>query len=387
VTLTSTAVVAATALVAPLVALRIRMPSIVVEIALGAAIGPHGLGWATPDAPVAVLALIGLAFLLLLSGLDIDVARIRGPLLQRTLTAFGVSVATGLGIGLALKGAGLVRSPLLVATILSATSVGIVAAIMDDAGVAQTRVGQSILGAASVAEILPIIALSLLFSEKAGSVGAKAALLVAFLLLVAVSVLALLGLERLPYLSRMMLELQDTVGEIRVRGAMTLMLLFAAIASRFGLEAILGCFLAGAALRVIDRDEALTHQHFHDKLRAVGYGAFVPFFFVSTGMGLGLHELTNSPSTMARVPVFLAALLLVRAAPTTLLRSIGETRRQSAAAGLMQATSLSLPIVAGRIGLDLGLIEPRSYVALVVAGLISVVAFPPLALRLLHLDA
>jgi Kef-type K+ transport system membrane component KefB len=106
----------------------------------------------------------------------------------------------------------------------------------------------------------------------------------------------------------------------------------------------------------------------------------VPFFFVSTGMGLDVRNLITSPSTLVRVPIFLAALLIVRAVPAVLYAPLAARRAQVAAAGLLQATSLSIPIVAGKIGVDLGLIRPANYVALFAAGLLSVVIFPLAAL-------
>ncbi len=165
-----------------------------------------------------------------------------------------------------------------------------------------------------------------------------------------------------------------------MRGALTLLVALAALATASGLEAILGAFLAGVTLRVLDRDEGTTHRLFRTKLQAVGFGAFVPFFFVSTGMALDVRALFVSASTPVKVAVFLAALLVVRAVPAVLYASLAARRRQVAAAGLLQATSLSIPIVAGSIGVHLGLIQPDDHVALVAAGLLSVVAFPLLAL-------
>ena len=81
--------------------------------------------------------------------------------------------------------------------------------------------------------------------------------------------------------------------------------------SKFGLEAILGAFLAGATLKLVDRDEGMTHALFRQKLEAVGFGVFVPFFFVSTGIKLDVSHLFHSGSALVRVPLFLAALLLV----------------------------------------------------------------------------
>jgi Kef-type K+ transport system membrane component KefB len=383
----SVAIVAGVALVAPLAVglTGIRLPAIVLEIVLGIVVGPQALGWASNDEPVQVMALIGLAFLLLLAGLEIDFDRLRGRLLRLTGAGVGASFALALLLGYGLRAADLVRSPLLVAIILSATGLGIILPILKDAGETTTAFGQVVVAGASIAEVGPIVLLSLFFSGHSGGLGGKLVLLIGFALFVLAVGAAILGLERSMRISQTLLKLQDTTAEIRVRGAFLLLALFVVLASRFGLEAILGAFLAGATLKLVDRDEGMTHAFFHAKLEAAGFGVFVPFFFVSTGIKLDVASLVHGGSTIARVPLFLAALLVVRGVPALLYRPLAERRAQLGAAALLQATSLSIPVVAGQIGVDLGLIRPENYVALVTAGLVSVVVFPLVALTLLRM--
>jgi Kef-type K+ transport system membrane component KefB len=383
---TSVAVVAAVAVAAPLIVgfTGIRLPAIVLEILLGIVVGPQVLGWASNDEPVQVLALIGLAFLLLLAGLEIDFDRLRGPLLRLTGLGYLLSFGLALVVGYGLRADDLVKSPLLVAIILSATGLGIILPILKDAGETTKPFGQVIVAGASIAEVGPIVLLSLFFSGQSGGIGGKLVLLIGFGVFVVAVGLAILGLERSMRVSATLVRLQDTTAEIRVRGAFLLLVVFVVLASRFGLEAILGAFLAGATLKLVDRDEEMSHAFFHSKLEAVGFGVFVPFFFVSTGIKLDVASLFHSGSAIARVPLFLGAILAVRGLPALLYRPLAERRAQLAAGGLLQATSLSIPVVAGQIGVDLGLIRPINYVALVAAGLISVIVFPLLALTLLR---
>jgi len=384
VSLTSAAVVAVIALLAPL-AVRLtglRVPEIVVQIVLGILAGPQLLGWAHVDEPVHVLSVAGLAFLLLLAGLEIDFDRLRGSVLRRTSAAFVLSFALAVAVGAILARAGLVRSPLLIAVILSATGLGIILPVLADAGQLETPFGQVVVAGASIAEVVPIVLLSLLFSADSAGIGSQLTLLGAFLGFVAVVGLLIVGFERSGRISRALVALQDTTAEIRVRATIALLMTFAALATAFGLEAILGAFLAGATVKLLDRDQRMTHSLFRTKLRAVGFGAFVPYFFVATGLALDVRSLVE-PSTLARVPIFLGALLVVRAVPALLYAPFAARRRQLVAAGLLQATSLGIPVVAGAIGVDLGLIRPANYVALVAAGLLSVVLFPLLALPLL----
>jgi Kef-type K+ transport system membrane component KefB len=383
---TSVAVVAVVALVAPLAVAftGLRLPAVVLEILLGIVVGPQVLGWASNDEPVQVLSLIGLAFLLLLAGLEIDFERLRGRLLRITGGAWLVSFVLALAVGYLMRAGDLVRSPLLVAIILSATGLGVILPILKDAGETSTPFGQVVVAGASIAEVSPIVLLSIFFSGEAGGIGAKLVLLVGFGVFIAAVGFAILGLERSMRVSETLVRLQDTTAEIRVRGAFLLLAVFVVLASKFGLEAILGAFLAGATLKLVDRDEAMTHAFFHAKLEAIGFGVFIPFFFVSTGIKLDVASLFHGGSTIARVPLFLAALLVVRAVPALFYRPLAERRSQVVAGGLLQATSLSIPVVAGQIGVEMGLIRPANYVALVTAGLISVVVFPLVSLGLLR---
>jgi Kef-type K+ transport system membrane component KefB len=351
----------------------------VLQIVAGAVVGPQVLGGAHDDTPVRVLSVVGLAFLLFLSGLEIDFDRLRGQVLRLTSIGFALSFALAVVMGLILGAAGLVRSPLLIAVILAATSLGVILPALQDSGQLDTPFGQVVVAGASIAEVVPVVLLSLLFSEDGSGVWSQLTLLAVFAAFVAVAGLLIFGFERLRWLSRTLLALQDTTAEIRIRGAVALLMVFAAIASVFGLEAILGAFLAGATLKLLDHDRGMTHSQFRVKLQAVGFGAFVPFFFVSTGLALDLHSLAR-PGTLVRVPVFLAMLFIARAAPALLYRPLAARPAQVFAAGLLQATSISIPIVAGTIGVDLGLIRPENYAALVTAGLVSVIVFPLLAL-------
>jgi Kef-type K+ transport system membrane component KefB len=184
------------------------------------------------------------------------------------------------------------------------------------------------------------------------------------------------------HLGSVLVRLQDTTAEIRVRFAVLLLIAFVALAEQFGLETILGAFLAGAVVSLIDRDSS-THPHFRIKLEAIGYGFLIPVFFVTSGVRLDLTGLFAQPSALLRVPVFLLALLLVRGLPALLyLKAVG--RRQTIAAGLLQATSLPFIVTASSIGVVVGKITPVTSAALVCAGLLSVLIFPALALSRLR---
>jgi Kef-type K+ transport system membrane component KefB len=363
---------------------RFRLPAIVLEIVLGIIIGPSVLGWVKPDEPVSILALIGLAFLLFLSGLEIDVHRLRGAILKLTALAFAVSFVIAIVVGLGLHAGGFVKSPLFVAIVLVATSLGVIVPVLKDSGNIGSSFGQLVIAAGSIADFGAIILLSLFFSGKGStSTAGTLILLGVFALVVAMVGLAIAGFEHSMSLSRVLRRLQDTTAQIRVRAAFLLLIAFTALADSVGLETILGAFAAGALLSLIDRDEAMTHPQFRLKLEAVGFGVFIPIFFVTSGVRFDLNALFASASTVARVPLFLLAIYLVRGLPAIVyVRLVGRSR--AVIAGVLQATSLPFIVAATQIGVPLGVITRASAAALVAAGLLSVIISPALGLSLLR---
>ena len=364
---------------------RLRLPSVVLEIVAGVVLGPSVLGWVEVDLPVSILSLIGLAFLLFLSGLEIDPMRLRGRLLRVAVLGYLVTLALGVPISLGLDAAGWVSSPLLLVIALSATSLGLVVPVLKDAGAADGEVGQTAIVAATVADFSAIVLLSLLFSASDGSPGSRLLLIGLFALLVAVTGLVVLRVGMSRRLGDVLLRLQDTTAEIRVRFAVLLLIAFTALAERFGLESILGAFLAGVVISVVDRDSS-THPFFRAKLESVGFGFLIPVFFVSSGVRLDLQGLLDSPSALLRVPVFLVALLVMRGVPALLsVRALGTP--SAIATGLLQATSLPFIVAAVQIGIELDRISPVTGAAMISAGLLSVLIFPVVALTLLRRDA
>jgi Kef-type K+ transport system membrane component KefB len=383
---TSLAIVAAAGFAAPLVLgffPGLRLPSVVLEIVLGILIGPSVLGWAQADGAVTLMALIGLSFLLLIAGLEVDYDRLRGRLLEVTGVGFVVSFGIGLLAGFGLDAAGIVGAPLLVAIMFSATGLGIVIAVLKDAGAVESPFGQLVIAGSSLAEVGTIILLTLFFSGESTSVTVKLVLFGLFGLLCLAVVLTVSGFEHSMRLTQALVRLQDTTAQIRMRGAFVLLAIFIVLAERFGLEAILGAFLAGAIMKFVDRDQAMTHPQFRQKLEVVGFGVFIPFFFVSSGIRYDAGALLASTSTLARVPLYLGILLAVRGLPALLYRALVE-RREVAASALLQATSVGLFVVASQIGQDMGLISAANAAALIAAGLLSVILFPLGALTILR---
>jgi Kef-type K+ transport system membrane component KefB len=361
---------------------RLRLPSVVLEIVAGIVIGPSVLGLVEVDQAIEVIALIGLGFVLFLAGLEIEFEKLRGQVLRLTALGFAVSFGIAVVVGLALSAAGLVDTPLLVAIILCATSLGVIVPVLKDSGEISTSFGQLIVSAASIADFGAIILLTLFFSGE-GGVGSTLLLLGALLALAGVVFVTVRGAERSMRIRSDLLRLQDTTAQIRIRAAIVLFVGFAAVAEELGLEVILGTFVAGAIVSLLDRDEVMTHPEFRRKLEAMGFGFFIPVFFVTSGVRFDLDALVAEASNLAMVPIFLAALLVVRGVPALLYRPVLDGRR-TLVAGVLQATSLPFIVAATAIGLELGLLDAAESAALIGAGLLSVLVFPLLGLTLLR---
>ena len=360
--LTGLLIVVAVAFVSPfLLGLvpRLRLPEPVLEIVAGIVLGPSVLNVVHFDTPIAVLSLLGLAFLLFLAGLEVSFDKLRGRPLQLASAGFALSILLGLGVGFGLQAMGLVKVPLFIAVALLATSLGLVVPILSDSGEASSSFGQLVIAAASLADFGAVVLLSLFFSSVTADVTTKLLLLAALAVTGIVVAVSLVRAQRLTIVSRVFARTHGTTAELRTRGAVLLLVAFAAVARYFGVELILGSFLAGAVLALADRDGMMHHPEFAEKLRAVGYGLLIPVFFVGTGILFDLPAVLASTDGLLRIPLFVAALLVVRGLPAALyLPSMG--RRRSAAAGLLQATSLPFLVTATAIGTRLGIISPAT---------------------------
>jgi len=360
----------------------VRLPSVVLEIVAGIVVGPSVLGIVEVDQAIEVLALIGLGFVLFLAGLEIEFQRLRGQVLRLAALGFALSFGIAVLVGLALSSAGLVETPLLVAIILCSTSLGVIVPLLKDSGEISNSFGQLIVAAASIADFGAIILLTLFFSGE-GGVGSTLFLLGALLALAGVVFLTVRGAERSMRIRSDLLRLQDTTAQIRIRAAIVLFVGFAAVAEELGLEVILGTFIAGAIISLLDHDEVMTHPDFRRKLEAMGFGFFIPVFFVTSGVRFDLDALLANASNLAMVPVFVLALLIVRGVPALLYGRVLD-RRRTLVAGILQATSLPFIVAATAIGLELGLLDAAESAALIGAGLLSVLIFPVLGLTLLR---
>jgi Kef-type K+ transport system membrane component KefB len=355
---------------------RLTIPVVVIEIVAGIIVGPELLDLADADDFIDFFSNLGLGMLFFFAGYEIDFDRIRGTPLRLAALGWVFSLALAYGLGGLLELSGLVLSLLFTGSAMATTAIGTLIPILSDAGELRTRFGTYMLAAGAAGEFGPILLITLVFSTKGAA--HNAVILLCFILLaVATALLAIRGVGRgWPLLERTL----ETSGQLAVRIAVVLVFALGTLAASLGLDLLLGGFVAGVIVR-----EALRGREvavFESKLTAVGYGFFIPFFFVTSGLKFNLTALTDDPVRLLELPLFLALFLVVRGAPALLLyqRQFDQTDRFALA--LFSATELPLVVAITTIAIEEGHMRSATAASLVGAAILSTTIFPLLGLRL-----
>lgn len=374
-------VVSAAAMMAPILAempKHFRIPVVVAELVLGAAIGPHGLELATSDGLVATLSALGLAFLLFMVGLEIDFDKIKGRPLELGLKGWGVSLIAALLLMTFFNVIGLIQAPPLLAGVaLSTTALGIVVPILRDRGELNTPFGTYLAAAGAAGEFGPLMVISVAFIPTQGTV-IHALLMILFI--IAAFAAVYIALRARP--SRLIEILQQTMqssGQLPVRLCILIQILFVALSEEFGLNIVIGAFTAGIVVNLAvqgTRDDILR-----DKLDAIGYGFVIPVFFIVAGMRFDVSTLWSEPMAPVQIVLLSGLLILIRGAPLFFYRGVIAPEEQIPFA-LYSATGLPLIVIISEIGVDSGYMPVNRASILVSAGMLSVIVFPLLASRL-----
>jgi Kef-type K+ transport system membrane component KefB len=349
-----------------------RLPQVVVLLAGGAVIGPQAIGVGDP-ASIELLSNLGLGFLFLLTGYELELRLFRERRGRLAIAGWLISVVlAGALIGL-LRFEGEVQAVVPLSLALATTALGTLLPILRDHGVLDSLFGRNVIAAGAVGELFPVIAIALFLGASTE-----------FSALLSLAGLALLGvlLSQLPRfvrghrLGRIIAAGQHATSQILLRWTVVLLLLLLIVATDAGLDAVLGAFMAGIVLR---RWAPVDAPALAEKLDALGYGFFIPIFFVSSGMTLDLRAIAAAPF---RVVGFVLLLVLVRGLPSMLVYRTELPRRERVQMTLVTATSLPLLVALATIGLHNGTMRAENAAALVGAGAISVLLFPTIAMAL-----
>jgi Kef-type K+ transport system membrane component KefB len=363
------------ALIGGLAGRRVLVPVVVVEILLGIVIGPELLGLAERDDFLDFFASLGLGMLFFFAGYEIDFERIRGSPLR--LAAFGwlISLALAYTLGGLLALAGVVLSLLFTGSAMATTAIGTLLPILSDAGELRTRFGKYLLAAGAMGEFGPILLITLAFSTKRAP--AEAVILVAFIALAVVAaVIAVRGVGRGWGLLDRTIE---TSGQLAIRIAVVTIFGLATLAASLGLDLLLGGFVAGVIVRLALKGREVAV--FDSKLTAVGYGFFIPFFFVVSGIDFNLGALTGDAANLLEVPLFLALFLVVRGVPAMALYRRALELRDRVALAFFSATQLPLVVAITTIAVERGHMRSSTAASLVGAAILSTMIYPLLGLR------
>jgi Kef-type K+ transport system membrane component KefB/Trk K+ transport system NAD-binding subunit len=383
--------IAVLAFVIPIVISRFRgfkLPIVVAEIIAGIVIGKSGLDLVHAAPTLDFLAEFGFTFLMFLAGLEVSLEAIHGepkegdkgwkrpfPL---AVIFFLLTLGASQIAGFALMSAGLVRDAVLMGLILSTTSMGVVVPVLKERRLIATGYGQLILLAALVSDFATLLLLS--FEIAIVSKGFQLDLLLFFVLFAAFLAAARLGrwASSIPGLPKLLGEVSHATSQIEVRGAFAIMIAWVVLSEALGIELILGAFLAGV---VVSLSVGQKGTHLHDKLDAIGYGFFIPIFFITVGANFNLSALTSSTTAMLLVPLLIVVAYFVKVVPSIIFTA-RMSLRESLAAGALLSSRLSLVIAASSIAFELGMISSAVNSAVILVAVISCTVSPMLFNRL-----
>ena len=362
-----------------------KIPSVIVEIILGFFVGQYlleGIG----DESFRILeffALTGFIFLMFLGGLEIDVDQIMASLPRRKLTIsrflknpllVGVS-QFAVAIVLAYVGTLLlsmiidIPSIWYFSLIMVTTSVGIVLPVLKDRGEINTRFGQMVIIAAAVADIFSIILFTFTaFIIKNGFQYELLYILALFVLFFIVYKL-INRLKNIPLFNKLSYQLSQAASQIRIRGSMLMILLFVVISQYIGEEVVLlGAFLSGLVLSsILHRERSLLLV----KLDGMGFGFFIPFFFIMVGVEFDPSALAEFDQSLVWFLIaLLITLFIIKVVPSVLWGRLFGMRK-AISGGFLMSSRLSLIIAASAIGLGLGVITPGINASFIIMAVVT----------------
>ncbi len=375
------------AVLVPLILNRVRwlkLPIVVGEILAGIFFGKSGLNLIHNDPALTVMSAFGFSFLMFLAGMEIDFSMIsfsgggkRGwkenPVVLSILIFVGTLLLASLTT-LGMASLGLVERWTTMALILSTTSLGVVVPVLKEKNLSVGVYGQTLLLAALVADFATMLLITIEATVMAS--GLTTDVLLVSILFVAFFASYRSGtlISRWKPLQKTLSDLAGSTSQIRVRGALALMLTFVALSEKLGAEVILGAFLAGAvvALLYAQQSEELYH-----KLEAIGFGFFIPVFFITVGAGFDLAALISDRKAIYLFLGLMVAAYLVKLVPSLILIP-GFSWRKAVSGGLLLSSRLTLIIAAAAIGLRLGVIDSTTNSAIILIAVVTCSLSPAL---------
>ncbi|MEN0359072.1 monovalent cation:proton antiporter family protein [Staphylococcus aureus] len=380
----SLVIVVLAAFLTPIIVNRLNinfLPVVVAEILMGIVIGNSFLNIVERDSILNILSTLGFIFLMFLSGLEIDFKAFKKDKRARqgqnddessipghlnlALTVFAFIMIISILLAYVFKWLGLVDDVLLMVIIISTISLGVVVPTLKEMNIMRTTIGQFILLVAVLADLVTMILLTV-YGAINGQGGSTIWLIGILVVFTAISYILGVQFKRMSFLQKLM----DGTTQIGIRAVFALIILLVALAEGVGAENILGAFLAGVVVSLLNPDEEMV-----EKLDSFGYGFFIPIFFIMVGVDLNIPSLIKEPKLLIIIPILIVAFIISKLIPVMFIRRWFDMKTMIASAFLLTST-LSLVIAAAKISERLNAISAETSGILILSAVITCVFVP-----------
>ncbi|HCY6378040.1 TPA: monovalent cation:proton antiporter family protein [Staphylococcus aureus] len=380
----SLVIVVLAAFLTPIIVNRLNinfLPVVVAEILMGIVIGNSFLNIVERDSILNILSTLGFIFLMFLSGLEIDFKAFKKDKRARqgqnddessipghlnlALTVFAFIMIILILLAYVFKWLGLVDDVLLMVIIISTISLGVVVPTLKEMNIMRTTIGQFILLVAVLADLVTMILLTV-YGAINGQGGSTIWLIGILVVFTAISYILGVQFKRMSFLQKLM----DGTTQIGIRAVFALIILLVALAEGVGAENILGAFLAGVVVSLLNPDEEMV-----EKLDSFGYGFFIPIFFIMVGVDLNIPSLIKEPKLLIIIPILIVAFIISKLIPVMFIRRWFDMKTTIASAFLLTST-LSLVIAAAKISERLNAISAETSGILILSAVITCVFVP-----------
>ncbi|MGR0298907.1 cation:proton antiporter domain-containing protein [Staphylococcus aureus] len=380
----SLVIVVLAAFLTPIIVNRLNinfLPVVVAEILMGIVIGNSFLNIVERDSILNILSTLGFIFLMFLSGLEIDFKAFKKDKRARqgqnddessipghlnlALTVFAFIMIISILLAYVFKWLGLVDDVLLMVIIISTISLGVVVPTLKEMNIMRTTIGQFILLVAVLADLVTMILLTV-YGAINGQGGSTIWLIGILVVFTAISYILGVQFKRMSFLQKLM----DGTTQIGIRAVFVLIILLVALAEGVGAENILGAFLAGVVVSLLNPDEEMV-----EKLDSFGYGFFIPIFFIMVGVDLNIPSLIKEPKLLIIIPILIVAFIISKLIPVMFIRRWFDMKTTIASAFLLTST-LSLVIAAAKISERLNAISAETSGILILSAVITCVFVP-----------
>lgn len=359
---------------------KIGQPSVLGELIVGLILGPSLLDIThlsfinDSHLPEIVMQLgeFGVLMLMFLAGMELHINELRSQIKVSALAgSFGVVFPILLGWGIGTLFHMDQPAALFLGLTMGATSVSISVQTLMELKMLRSRVGLGLLGAAVFDDVLVIILLSIFLALISGS-GTPAAIIWIFVKIILFMALSVgLGIWVLPRVAHAVDKLPISQGVLTL--ALVVMLIYGIGAELIGgMAAITGTFIAGL---MFSRNP--EKQRLESGLLALGYGFFIPIFFISIGLSLNLRDLQiDALWLMLAISVIGILGKLIGAGLGAKLAGFNNLELIRLGAGMISRGEVGL--IVASVGMSANLVDPNEFSAVVGMVVITTIVTPPL---------